>query len=80
MTAAAKTGPAQLPLPTSSRPAMLLRPAARSSSSASRQEILTRAEALFPNTGGLANEAAQVVELRATELASAKHLDLVDLR
>src|SRR5262245_57503540 len=84
-TAAATTGPARQPRPTSSTPATCTNPMRRSAFSsvriagtrtmAPRSLLLFRA---FFHPGGLALEIAQVVQLGAPHLGRSHHLDLLD--
>src|SRR5205809_7388807 len=84
-TAAATTGPARQPRPTSSTPATYMKPTRRSAFSSVRMAG-TRVISLdgmgllgFPalfHTGGLALQIAQVIQLRAADLRPAHHLDL----
>src|ERR1017187_802520 len=87
ITALAKTAPNKEPRPTSSTPATARKPRARSSrSSVASQRNLPPAEigrmarpklfALF-QTGGLALQGAQIVQLGATHATCADHIDVI---
>src|SRR5438128_756433 len=91
-TAAATTGPARQPRPTSSTPATYTNPTRRSEFSSVRIAgtrtirshpcVLTFAFGFlsFPHAGRLALQVAQIVQLRAPHLCRAGHLDLRDRR
>src|SRR2546428_281958 len=81
-TAAATTGPARQPRPTSSTPATYTNPMRRSAFSRVRYARTLDMKRLlrFSHPRGLALQVAQEVQLRAPDLRGADHFDLVDDR
>src|ERR1700682_1818118 len=81
-TAAATTGPARQPRPTSSTPPTYTNPTRRNAFSSVRiaeTRIDLRLHGVL-HPCGLALQVAQVVQLRATDLGRPHHLDLLDRR
>src|SRR6266404_3075204 len=88
-TAAATTGPARQPRPTSSTPATCTNPTRRSAFSSVRiagtrvikleVQLLTLFSGVL-HPGGLALQVAQVVKLRAADFRRARHFHLLDRR
>src|SRR5688572_23676045 len=93
-TAAATTGPARQPRPTSSTPATCTNPTRRSAFSSVRiagtrvielrtwksEVLISRFLVGVLHPGGLALEVAQVIELGAADTGRAHHFDLLDRR
>src|SRR5687767_182271 len=86
MTAAATTGPARQPRPTSSTPATQLNPILRIEFSTVlkartltiRRRLLLNRPLLFLHARGLALQVAKEVQLRASDPGRPHHVDLVD--
>src|SRR5713101_2770985 len=82
MTAAATTGPARDPRPTSSRPAMRRYPSRRRASSCAQFTLSASASDvfLFRNPSGLSTPLTQVVKFGTPDAARTGYLDLIEDR